>query len=155
MSFQADIADALLETLKGCVANCDAYERVLWTLGDPAIDCSTLGIGLQSFPVAQQVATCAVNELRLNIVVGQCCYPLGDDRGNPPTAAQIREASACVLGDVERIMCCLRSVAIEIPGLLKPCRPTSLAPVYSRPSGGCVVAKIGMVIAGVPCCESA
>lgn len=152
MSFQADIADALLEVLKGCVGNCDAYDRILWTLGDPTIECSTLGLGLQSFPVAAQVAECAVNELRLNIVVAQCCYPVGDNDGNPPSPAAIREVSACVLADVERIMCCLRAMTIEIPGLVKPCRPTSLAPVYSRPSGGCVVAKIGMVVAGVPCC---
>lgn len=153
MSFQADIADALLDTFKGCVVNCDAYDRVLWQLGDPTIECSTLGIGLLSFPVAAEVIDCSVNELRLNIVVAQCCYPVGDNDGNAPTPAQIRDAAACVLEDVERIMCCLKRVSIDIPGMVKPCRPKATAPTYSRPSGGCLVAKIGLVIVGVPCCE--
>lgn len=153
MGFQSDIADALLDTIKGCVVNCSSYDRILWQLGDPTIECSTLGIGLLSFPVAAEVADCSVNELRLNIVVAQCCYPVGDNAGNPPTPAAIREASACVLTDVERIMCCLKTLGIEIPGVVRSCRPKATAPTYSRPSGGCLVAKIGLTIAGVPCCE--
>lgn len=153
MGFQASIAGALLDTIKGCVANCAAYDRILWQLGDPTIECSTLGIGLQSFPVAAQVVDCAVNELRLNIVVGQCCYPVGGNDGTPPTPEAIQAAAACVLDDVERIMCCLKAVRIEIPGVAVPCRPKTLTPTYSRPSGGCLVAKIGVAIAGVPCCE--
>lgn len=153
MGFQADIAEALLDTLKGCVLNCEAYDRILWQLGDPTIECSTLGIGLRDFPVAAEVADCAVNELRMTIVVAQCCYPVGGNDGSAPTPEQIATASRCVLDDVERIMCCLRGLSVEMPGVLKPCRPTSTAPTYTRPSGGCLVAKIGLSFAGVPCCD--
>lgn len=152
MGFQADIANALLETIQGCV-DCSRYDRIVWQLGDPNIECSTLGIGLQQFPVAAEVADCAVHDLRLNIIVAQCCYPVGDNQGKPPAVQEIIDISTCVTDDVERILCCLRSVTVAIPGTIKPCRPTGLSPVYSRPSGGCVVAKIGMTIAGVPCCD--
>lgn len=153
MSFQANIADALLDTIKGCVLNCEAYQRILWQLGDPTIECSTLGIGIQSFPIAAEVADCSLNELRMNVIVAQCCYPVGQNDGTAPSSIEIIKASRCVLDDVERIMCCLRNVKIEIDGLSKPCRPKILAPSYSRPSGGCVVAKIGLSLIGVPCCE--
>lgn len=154
MGFQTSIASALLDTIKGCVLNCDAYERVVWQFGDPNVECSTLGVGIQSFLPVAEVADCAVYELKLNIVVAQCCYPVGGNDGSPPTPAQIAEASACLADDVERVMCCLNLVEFEIPGAIKPtCRPKQLAPVYSRPSGGCIAAKIGVSIVGVPCCE--
>jgi hypothetical protein len=152
MGFQADIADALLGVIKDCV-DCSRYDRVLWQLGDPNIECSTIGVGLLDFPIAAEMPGCAVNELRLNIIVAQCCFPTGDDKGNPPPSDKIIEASRCVVDDVERIMCCIRSISFEIPGTVQPCRPTILAPKYTRPSGGCLVAKIGMTIPGVPCCD--
>ncbi len=149
MGMQADIAQALLETIVTCVDDCTMYQRQLWTLGDPAIECSTLGIGINSFPVAAQVSECAIHELRLNIVVAQCCFPTGNSDGTPPSVEDLMSASRCVLDDVERIVCCLRAMTIDIPGAIKQCKPKLLTPQYSR-SGGCAVAKIAVTLNGVP-----
>lgn len=150
MGFQADIADALLETIKGCVNDCAEYDRILWQLGDITIECSTLGISLLTFPAAAEVADCAVHDLRLQILVAKCCYPVAGPDGGPPPEDAIMKIARCVTDDVEKIMCCIRSIAFEVPGLVKPCRPKILAPAYSRPQGGCVAARINMSITGVP-----
>ena len=68
--------------------------------------------------------------------------------------------AATMLAQVRKVLCTDAGTApfavsyVEIPGAIKPtCRPKQLAPVYSRPSGGCIAAKIGVSIVGVPCCE--
>ena len=156
MGFQATIANALLEVMAGCV-DCEKYDRQVVTLGDPTIECSTLGIGLQSFNEAASVGNeCAVHDLRMNAVIALCCVPVaGNASGTePPDADEITRITGCVADDVERIICCLRSVIVEgLPGAVNTCKPRITTVTYSRPSGGCVVAKIGLTFSGVPCCD--
>lgn len=152
MGFQSDLADVILSTIKGCV-DCKRYDRILWQLGEPSIECSTLAVALHSFPVAAEVAGCAINEVRMDVIVSQCCFPMGSDNGQAATPKQIRNASKCVIDDVERIMCCLRTLIIDVNGVAKQCNPRMLDPVYSKPSGGCVTARIGVRVTGVPCCD--
>lgn len=151
MGFQADIAQAIIDTMKTCI-DCSRYERVLWQLGDPTIECSTIGLGLLTFPPAAQVVDCAVYELRMNLIIAQCCVPVDDGQGGPPPVDQIMTISRCVTDDVERAMCCLQTLAFDIPGAVKTCRPKFQTPQYSRPMGGCVAAKINLTVPGVPCC---
>lgn len=154
MGFQASIAAGLLDTIKGCV-DCTKYERQLVSLGDPSIECSTLAIGIQSFPPTAQVGNqCAVYEFRANIVIARCCYPIGAADGSPPPADDITEISLCIADEVEAILCCLQGVSFDVPGAVSLCRPNVFGVAYSRPLGACVSAKIDIRIPGVPCCAT-
>lgn len=151
MGFQTAIAEALLETLRGCL-DCAEYERQLITLEDPTIECSTLAVSVRSFAPAAQVADCAVYEMRGNIVLAKCCVPVGGADGSPPQADEITRISTCLLDNVEAVLCCLGAIQLNVPGAVAPCKPKFLTPVYSRPQGGCIAVKIEYRIPGVPCC---
>jgi hypothetical protein len=151
MGFQTAIAEALLETLRGCL-NCEDYERQLISLDDPSIECSTLAVSVRSFAPAAQVADCAVYEMQGNLVLARCCVPVAGKDGGPPPADEITRISTCLLDDVEAVMCCITSIQLNVPGAVAPCKPQFLTPAYTRPQGGCLTVKIGYRIPGVPCC---
>lgn len=153
MGFQSAIAEALLATLQGCL-NCEDYERQIITLDDPSIECSTLAIALKSFAPAASVAECTVYEMRGNIVLARCCVPVGQKDGSPPPAADMTAITLCIADDVEKVLCCIAGITLNVPGAVNTCKPKLLSPIYSRPSGGCAVVKIEFRIPGVPCCAS-
>lgn len=153
MSVEYDIATLLLDTMKSCVESCEVYERFPISLGDPNIECSMIGVGIQSFSPSAQVANCSVYEFVANIVVAQCCYPIGGSDGSPPPVGEINQITECLTNDVEAILCCLQNIALDITGAISPCRPKFSAVNYSRPLGTCVSAKLGVSIMGVPCCD--
>jgi len=153
MGVQTSIANALLATLSGCV-DCDCYERQFVTLGDPVIDCNTLAIGIQSFPVIAEVAGCQLAELRMTIVAAQCCVPLVGPKGEPPVEAELTKMAATMADEAEKLICCINSIDIEVPGVVKQCSPKFYGVTYGRPLGGCVSAKLDVRIKGVPCCAT-
>lgn len=139
-----------MAVIRDCI-DCEKYERQIITILDPAIECSTLGIGIQPDTVAASVGECQVFNMNLNIVLAMCCVPIGDNQGNPPPADELTNITLCQLEDEEAIKCCVQSIKFGIQGVHSDCKPKLGATNYSR-EGNCWVTRIAMAIPNVPCC---
>lgn len=152
MSAIFDTAQTVLDFVRDCVADCSVYSRQFVYVGRPVIDCDTLAVSIGDSDAISVASACTVYSTTFTITLARCCWPGVDADGNPPTPEAINAAVSCLLSDLELVLCCLGTIALEGEGIVGRCRPKVRNTRVNNPSGKCSSIEIVLNIETKPCC---